>query len=410
MSELGVRLRQIWRQLEPIGRTSVAGGYRRFAWNDADLACREWFQREATSLDLAVETDRNGNLWAWWDVEGERTGAVVTGSHLDSVPEGGAFDGPLGVAGGLLAVDLLRKRGARPLRPLAVACFADEEGSRFGVACAGSRLLTGALDAGRAHELYDRDGISMAAAMGAAGVSAGELGRDQELLDAIGVFVELHVEQGRGLVDEGAPVGVATAVWPHGRWRIDLVGEPNHAGTTRLSDRHDPVLPLAVAALEARRAATEAGGVATVGRVEVEPNAVNAVAASAHVWVDVRAPHGAQVASIVAAVTEATRRAGAEHGVEVTVTAESQSRGVGFPAELQTRLVTTLERCGLSAPRLPTGAGHDAAILGAELPAAMLFVRNPTGISHSPAEFAAEADCVAGVEALSAVLEELACR
>lgn len=411
MSTLTARLRTCWRQLEPLGHVSSVGGYRRFAWSDADLTCREWFRAEAARRELAVQNDRNGNLWAWWDVAGEtRRDAVVTGSHLDSVPAGGAFDGPLGVVSGLLAVDLLRERGASPTRPLAVACFADEEGARFGVACAGSRLLTGALKPVDALRLSDSDGVGLGMAMRAGGVDAEGLGRDQELLDSIGVFVELHLEQGRGLVDSGTPVGVATAIWPHGRWRIDCAGEANHAGTTRLADRRDPVLPLAAAVLAARAAATAAGGVATIGRIEVEPNATNAVAAGSHAWLDARGPDDRVVDALVAAVAEAAQRAGADHGVSVNLVEESRTPRVDFPRQLQTRLSKTLEHHGLSATHLPTGAGHDAGILSAEIPTAMLFVRNPTGVSHSPAEAAGEADCLVGVEALAAVLEELVCR
>src|SRR5258708_4784637 len=149
----------MWRSLLPIGRDAVSGGYRRFAWNAADLACREWFRPQAPERGLDVETDRNGNLWAWWGAQGP--GAVVTGSHLDSVPDGGAFDGPLGVVSSFAAVDVLKARGFPPAKPFAVACFSDEEGARFGIACAGSRLMTGALDADKARGVCDLNGTTM---------------------------------------------------------------------------------------------------------------------------------------------------------------------------------------------------------------------------------------------------------
>ena len=148
------------------------------------------------------------------------------------MPDGGAFDGPLGVVWALAAVDQLRQDGFAPARPIGVVNFADEEGARFGVACAGSRLITGALGADRARGLSDVDGVTMAEAMRRAGRDPGTLGRDDETLARIGAFVELHVEQGRGLVDLGQPVGVGSDIWPHGRWRVDVPGEANHAGTT----------------------------------------------------------------------------------------------------------------------------------------------------------------------------------
>ena len=134
----------MWAELLPVGRSAASGGYRRFAWNSADAECRAWFEQQARGRGLTYELDRNGNQWAWLgDPHGE--GAVVTGSHLDSVPDGGAFDGPLGVVSSFAALDELRARGAEFDKPLAIVNFGDEEGARFGVACIGSRLTAGVL-------------------------------------------------------------------------------------------------------------------------------------------------------------------------------------------------------------------------------------------------------------------------
>ena len=158
----------LWDSLLPIGREPSTRGYRRLAWSAADLQCREWFVGAASERGLDVETDGNGNLWAWWG-DPSAGDAVVVGSHLDSVPDGGAFDGPLGVVCAFAALDAVREGGFVAARPIAVAAFSDEEGARFGVACAGSRLLVGALDADRARALRDGDGTTMADAMRAAG-------------------------------------------------------------------------------------------------------------------------------------------------------------------------------------------------------------------------------------------------
>src|SRR5215467_16185074 len=130
----------LWAQLEPIGRDAGTGGYRRYSWSAADLECREWFTATAADLGLRPECDRNGNLWAWWAPPGVTGPAIATGSHLDSVPDGGAFDGPLGIVSAFAAIDLLREQGFSPARPVVVAAFTEEEGARFGVACLGSRL------------------------------------------------------------------------------------------------------------------------------------------------------------------------------------------------------------------------------------------------------------------------------
>jgi beta-ureidopropionase / N-carbamoyl-L-amino-acid hydrolase len=393
------RFAALWRSLAPIGRTPQ--GYHRISWTAAELECREWFAEEATDRGLRVETDGNGNVWAW---RGDPAAgdAVVTGSHFDSVPGGGGYDGPLGIVSAFLALDLLTERGVRFRRPVGVVAFTEEEGSRFGVACLGSRLLTGALDPERAAALRDRDGVTLAEAMKSGGVD-GALGPDPARLSGIGTFVELHIEQGRALT---APVGVASAIWPHGRWRVDIAGQGNHAGTTRMADRRDPMLTFAYTVLAANKEARLKGGHATVGRVSVEPNATNAIPSRVTAWLDARAPDRSTLDDLVAAISgRVTERAGRD-GTNVTMAPGSLSPVVDFHTGLRDRIAALLG----GAPVLPTGAGHDAGVLAGHVPTAMLFVRNPTGISHAPEESATDVDCAAGVEALATVLEELACR
>lgn len=401
----GATFHEMWRDLLPIGRNASTNGYRRFAWTPADADCRAWFRAQAETRGLVYEEDRNGNQWAWL---GDPTAgdAVVTGSHLDSVPDGGAFDGPLGVVSSFAALDELRTRGARLAKPLAIANFGDEEGARFGLACVGSRLSAGQLGVEQAHALSDGDGVSLAQAMERAGYDPEAIGPDPERLARIGAFVELHVEQGRALAETVHPVGVASAIWPHGRWRFDFHGEANHAGTTRLDDRRDPMLTYANTVLAARKKARLAGALATFGKVGVEPNGVNAIASLVRGWLDSRAPDEETLAAVVGEIERAAVERGQRDGVDVKVTRESFTPVVEFAHGLRDELVRLLG----GAPVLPTGAGHDAGILSESVPTAMLFVRNPTGVSHSPAETAAEDDCLAGVTALADVLEGLACR
>jgi len=386
-----------------VGRDPRRGGYSRHGFDRVDLELREWFAAEAARRDLDVRTDRNGNVWAWWGAPGPD--AVVTGSHLDSVPGGGAFDGPLGVTAALEAVDLLRANGFVPSRPLAVLVFAEEEGGRFGVPCLGSRLLTGAIDADAARRLTDPDGVTLAEAVAAAEMDPARLGRDGEALGQVGRFVELHVEQGRGLVDLDAPVGLASSILAHGRWRFRFTGEGNHAGATLIGDRHDPMLPASTMVLAARRAASGVDGArATVGRLVPNPGGTNVIASTVDVWLDARADDTARTRAVVEEITAAAQAAAAEEGCEVTVTEESYGDTVHFDMGLRDELSGVLG----GVPALPTGAGHDAGILAAHVPTAMLFVRNPTGVSHAPAEHAEPDDCAAGAVALAAVLERLA--
>jgi len=400
----------LWDTLLPIGRDYSTGGYRRFAWTAEDEQCRAWFTHSAAERNLRTHCDRNGNLWAWWDSPEAPDGAaaVVTGSHLDSVPDGGAFDGPLGVVSAFASIDLLRERGFTPARPVAVAVFREEEGARFGVACLGSRLLTGAITPDAARALRDVNGISLAEAMATAGHDPDGIGHDEDLLASIGAYVELHIEQGRALADLEATVGIAEGIWPHGRWRLDFTGRADHAGTAALADRHDPMLPYAAAALTARQAAAANGTLATFGKVIAEPGAANAICSTVTAWLDARGSQETALRATVDEVLAAAQRAAGLNGVTVAVRPESITPPVTFDPGLRERVAASLSARGITAPVLPTGAGHDAGVLSAWLPAAMLFVRNPSGISHAPAEHADMADCAAGVEALAAVLAELA--
>ena len=385
--------------LDDIGRDPGTGGFRRFAWNDADMLLREWFAGEAAARGMEVVEDGNGNQFAWWGSGGD---ALLIGSHLDSVPDGGAYDGPLGVVSSFAAIDQLRADGFSPSRPIVVGNFADEEGARFGIACAGSQLVTGALTPERALAQKDRDGLTMAEVLTSRGRDPRAVGTT-DFLDSVGTFVELHVEQGRSLVHSDAAVGVASAIWPHGRWRLDFCGEANHAGATLMEDRHDPMQAYAATVLASRRLATEAGARATFGRLEVEPGGTNAIPSRVRAWLDARAADEGALDRLVDKLVAEAGAAAEVDGTTVTVTAESVSPAVDFDVDLRDRLAGLLD-----APVLPTGAGHDAGVLSAHVPTAMLFVRNPTGVSHSPEEFAEDADCVAGVDALTSVVRELA--
>lgn len=391
---------QLLASIENVGRDSRSGGYYRSVFSTPELDLRAWFIAEAERRGLEVITDRNGIIWAWW---GEpRAGSVVTGSHLDSVPGGGAFDGPLGVAAALEAVGLLRARGVEPQRSLAVAVFPEEEGSRFGVACLGSRLLTGKLSADRARALTDQDGNTLAEAFAGNNVDPNYLGRDDEALGWIGDFIELHIEQGRGLIDLNQPVAVGSSILGHGRWRVRVTGQGNHAGTTLMSDRSDPLLAAAemVVAAAGVAEAFEDSRV-TVGRFEPFPGGTNVIASEVRFWVDARHPNDDVTRSLVERMTESCQRLAASRGCSVAVTEESWSPTAHFDPTLTDKVAGFLP----GAPLLRTGAGHDAGILAEFTPSAMLFTRNPNGISHSPEEYAEDSDADYSAIALANVLE-----
>ena len=384
---------RMWADLAPLGRHAATGGYRRYAWTREDAVLREWFRGEAEQRGLDVVTDRAGNLWAWTaDPDAARPGPrrrQPPGLRARRRRLRRPARGRVGVR---------RPRPARPgrtlRRPVGIACFADEEGARFGVACAGSRLLTGALDPDRARALTDDDGTTMAEAMTAAGHDPAALGRDDEALRRIGTFLELHVEQGRAArrTRSGSPPRSGRTA--AGGWTS--AGRADHAG-------HDPAgRPRRPDARAGRRGPGRPGrgraarhgrhrrqGAGPAERGERHPVGGDRLARRPRPRRG-RRPRPSSPTSGTAAGTAPVE--------------ESWTASTDFDAALRDRLATLL-----AAPVLPTGAGHDAGILSAAgIPTAMLFVRNPTGVSHSPAEHAEEADCQAGVTALARAIEALA--
>ena len=351
---------ELFGALSAIGREPDGDATTRLSWTPEAEDAARWFDAAARRLGLEPRVDRNGNRWAGPD----GPALVITGSHLDTVPHGGSFDGALGVVAGLIAVHLVNARGATQ-RPLAVVAFADEEGGRFNTPTFGSRLMTGALDPHDVIDRLDDAGVRLGDALDAAGVRPQELGRDDAALERIEAFVELHVEQGDELGQLDRPLGIAVTIKPHGRWRVDLVGQANHGGTTAMASRRDPMLALAELLVATRRVAIDAGALATVGKLEVWPNASNSVPGRVSAWLDVRSDEEGALARVVDRVIDAVTAVAGAAGIEVAVSHESSTPGVEFSESLRDRIETTLAEFDLEPVPLDTGAGHDAGALAA---------------------------------------------
>jgi beta-ureidopropionase / N-carbamoyl-L-amino-acid hydrolase len=389
-TELAARLET----LVPIGRGPR--GTTRLAWTEEDAATADWFREQAEGAGLRVERDPAGNLWAvpgapppWWAV----------GSHLDSVREGGSFDGALGVVAGF-EVAAKAAGPAAAAAPIAVISFADEEGARFNTPTFGSRALTGVLDLS-VLDRVDRDGVRLADAMRGAGVDPAGIGGAAEWLSRLRGFVELHIDQTTELDRAGVPAGVVRGLASRMRFRAEIEGRADHSGTTPPADRRDALAAAArliVAALDR----SGDGLVATASRIEVEPNALTTVPAHASVWLDARSPDAERVDAWRAEV-EAV-----DVGLPVALTVESRSPGCEFDPALRARLVELSEELGARAPEVGCLAGHDAGLLSARMPAAMVFVRNETGVSHSPHEHVELEDAAFGAELVLRLLGELA--
>jgi N-carbamoyl-L-amino-acid hydrolase len=380
--------------LRPIGLSER--GTNRLAWTAEDAAAGAWFAEQAAACGLRVERDAAGNRWAlpdapapWWAV----------GSHTDSVRDGGAYDGALGVAAAFAIA-----AAAPPRLSLAVVSFADEEGARFNTPTFGSRALTGVLDVDDALARRDAEGVALAEAMRDAGVDPDGLRGAPRALDRLRGFVELHIDQSRELETAGAPAGVVSALASRLRVRATLTGTADHAGTTPPEERHDALLAGArlVVAADALRAAADAPLRTTAGRILVEPNALTAIAAQTTVWLDARAAASPTLDAFLAALRAEAARIAEATRVDIALTVESRSDGATFDPDLRARLR------GADVPELLCWAGHDAGILAPHVPAAMVLVRNATGVSHSPAEHVELDDAAAGATLILRTLESLA--
>ncbi len=378
-------------------------GVTRLAWSPEHLRALEWLGERARGAGLMAGLDPAGNLIAKWEAGWARP-AFAMGSHLDSVPAGGAFDGSLGVIGALAAVEMLRERGFSPVRPIWIAAFMDEEGTRFGQSMFGSRAFVGE-DVSDYLGRRDSDGISVAQAMRAAGLDP-ELTGSAAAIDQVGSFVELHVEQGRVLEDAGVDVGAVTAIVGLLQARVVVRGRSDHGGATPMRGRRDALVASARMIVELRewaRSTTEM--TATTGSISVLPGAYNVIPGQCTFSVDLRATADADFQSARSQLEALLQRVGDEEsvGVEVSITDHIP------PTPLDGQLLRLIERAadeeGATHMRLASGAGHDSQILARHVPTAMLFVPSVDGRSHSPDEFTSPEHCELGARILARLVE-----
>jgi allantoate deiminase len=347
------------------------------------------------SLGMTVRTDAAGNLRGLWkpaDALGKR---LILGSHIDTVPNAGAFDGVLGV---VLAIEWLElaQQLKLPL-PIEVIAFSEEEGVRFGVPFIGSRAAAGRFDSALL-SLKDSSGISLETAIRDFGLDPDKIGDAALNADALG-FVEIHIEQGPVLESEDLPVAAVTAIVGQTRLSLEFRGHANHSGTTPMHLRRDALAGAAewISAVESLAQKSD-GLIATVGKIEVEPNAANVIAGVARVSLDVRHANDASRKSAAESLLEQARVIATRRGLTLQAARQMDQPAVPMDERLTVFLVAAIDAVGLPAKQMPSGAGHDAMVMAARVPAAMLFLRSPGGISHHPDESVLEEDVEAALK------------
>ena len=384
------------RGLDGVG-VGTDGAVNRLAWTDEDAACREWFAAQAQSVGLRPAIDPAGNLWAcpdadppWWGV----------GSHLDSVRSGGRFDGPLGVACGF-------EIAAASAHPVAVIDFADEEGARFNTPTFGSKALAGRLDIAAVLERRDEAGTTVRDAMTSAGVDPARIAEAPAWLPKLRGFFEIHIDQTTELARAGASVAVVRDLVDRLRLEAELCGRADHAGTTPRAERRDALAAAARLIVAAEELSEQyARLTVTTARIVARPNAPTTIAARVRLWIDARSPRRADIEAWHQQLREWTRQLTDQTGVVARLSVASQSHGVEFDAQLRAGLRTAARTItGENPPEVPCFAGHDAGVLAERVPAAMVFVRNATGVSHAPDEEIDLADAALAAEVVARALQ-----
>lgn len=396
------RLRADIDALNAIGRLDGLPGINRISFSDADMAGRRWLLGRIEAAGLAARMDAVGNVFGRW--EAGSGAAVLAGSHLDTVPHGGPFDGTLGVCAALEAVRAMRDAGLRPVRPVEVVATADEEG-RFG-GMFGSQAICGEVGPDWIAAAVDDGGIRLADAMRAQGLDPAAAATADRRGD-IATFLELHVEQGPVLEATGDRIAVVDAVSGVFNWTVTLTGEANHSGTTPMDLRHDAFRGMAAfgAAIDEILACN--GGPdtrLTVGKVALSPNFPHSIAGRAVFSLIGRDVDETVMRAVAAACRTEVERAAAAHGLGVEIAEQSWLPPTVMDPAVAARLTTVAD----GARAMPSGAGHDAQTFARHLPAGLLFVPSRGGISHSPDEWTDWADIEHGATVLARAIAAFA--
>ncbi|MEY2407799.1 MAG: ureidoglycolate amidohydrolase [Verrucomicrobiota bacterium] len=383
----------------------------RVLFSEADRRARVFVQQLCRDAGLELREDAVGNLFARWWGKDRSLPAVATGSHIDAIPNAGRYDGVVGVLGAIEAIRALRRAGFEPVRSLELIVFTAEEPTRFGIGCLGSRLLSGVLTAATAAKSCDGEGVSLEDWRRRAGLGDQPLSSVRLQPGAYAAFVELHIEQGAILENEGVPIGVVEKIAAPATLRLKLTGEGGHAGAVLMPARRDALLAGAEIALAVERAALSTNSpdtVGTTGVFRIEPGAVNSVPCRAFLEIDVRdtqaAPRDAALHEIEMAVHEICRRRGIVDQLEIL--------NSDPPAFCDARLVDTVAGictvAGLECKRMISRAYHDSLFMAQVCPTTMIFIPSRGGISHRPDEYSSPEQIRDGVRVLTGTLALLA--
>jgi beta-ureidopropionase / N-carbamoyl-L-amino-acid hydrolase len=401
---------RLWSRIEALSRfTDPAKPWTRRAFDSQFAQGRDWLAEEFKGAGLAVEVDVGGNLIGRMAGTGRGLGALVAGSHSDTVPSGGRFDGMLGLLAALEAAQSMREQRVSVVHPLEVVDFLAEEPSDFGISCIGSRSWAGVLSASDLARSLPSSAVTLASAIDSVGGRAEQLGKAIRSQNSVAAYVELHIEQGLVLAERKAEIGVVTAIVGIRRHEVTVEGRADHAGTTRMSLRKDALVGAAgfirvVDELARVRPSEGAYLVATIGKLSLEPNAINAVPGSVRMILETRSTDETAVLQFEQELWKQTEGELNDRGLRLTRSLLSQTLPTACSPLIQSTIEEACLAVGFSNTRLPSGAGHDGVFVGRIAPMGMIFVPCREGRSHAPEEWAEPVDCANGASVLAETL------
>lgn len=382
-------------------------GVTRLLYTKEWLEAQQALEARMTRSGLITNYDETGNLFGKLQGELSQRPSIITGSHIDTVVDGGKYDGAYGIAAGLVALEYLKDTFGHPKRSLEVVSLCEEEGSRFPMAYWGSGSVAGERSFEDITELKDMEGIPIEEAMRGCGFGQGSYRK--ALRTDIAAFIELHIEQGAVLEQEGLPVGVVDAIVGQRRFMVTVTGEANHAGTTPMHMRKDALEGAGAMLTMLREEAIRLGSplVATVGRLQVSPNVPNVVSGKVEFTVDVRHSEPEQLEAFCGWFEETFRLAAESRGLEFACSEWFREEPTPMDQLLKNVLDEVCRELDVPSRRMVSGAGHDAQMLSRVSPSAMLFVPSRGGISHSPDEYTSPRELAQGVLILIKLLYRL---
>ncbi|OUM92622.1 Zn-dependent hydrolase [Parageobacillus thermoglucosidasius] len=393
---------RLWNRLLELGTIGKqpSGGITRLSFTKEERAAKEKVASYMKEAGLAVYEDAVGNLIGRKEGKEKDAPAVLVGSHIDSVYNGGMFDGPLGVLAAVEVLQTMSERGVKTKHPIEVVAFTDEEGARFSYGMIGSRGMAGTLSE---EELVhqDKHGISLAAAMEEAGLDPSKIGKAARRKGSVKAYVELHIEQGRVLEQANLPVGIVTGIAGLIWAKLTVKGKAEHAGATPMPIRRDPLVAAAqiiqVIEQEAKKTGTTVG---TVGQMQVFPGGINIIPERVEFSLDLRDLDAAVRDSVFLSIIERAKQIGNERNVDVAVELLQKMPPVLCSELVQNAAKEACRQLGFDVFTLPSGASHDGVQLAGLCPIGMIFVRSKDGVSHSPEEWSSKEDCAAGANVL----------